>query len=314
MFDYKKYIEYYNLFEINNKSNNDSDNDINSNAFSHWINFGKNEGKIFFIKNDFLINNEYNLNKDIGITISVYSNKETPIDRILCSKICLNSIVKTFTNINIIIIIDCYILDEHLTFIKTLIKNHKNIKLYRNKENYGIAKTKNIGIKILEKYNLKYFVLLDDDIEIIKNFSKYIIKIFEKTNIPLIANYNKLLPYEKNFYFVKTENFWGNILIINNEYLKKWGYFYIFDYKWGEEHVELTNRYLSETNYNNTAIELRNYIKNEQIINGISTINLHSIDVDFNKAKKNKEIMIELLKNKKYIDFIFNKDDISCII
>jgi len=299
IFDYKKYIEYYNLINITNKND----------AFDHWYLNGKMEGKIFFIKPEFSSNQ--NLNKDIGIAISVYSDEKTPKERILCSKLCLNSIIKICRNINIIIVIDYNILEEHLIFIKILIKNHSNIKLYKNNCNYGIAKTKNIGIKLLEEYNFKYFALLDDDIEIIKNFSKYVIEIFEETNIPLIANYNKLLSYEKEGYFIKTENYWGNILIINKEYLKKWGYFYIFDYKWGEEHVELTKRYLSESEYNNTAIYLTEYIKNEQIINGNNTINLHSIDIDFKKADENKEMMFELLKNKKYINFIFNKNDIT---
>lgn len=302
IFDYKKYIKYYNLTNISNKKD----------AFDHWYLNGKMEGKIFFIKSEFLLNE--NLNKDIGISVSVYSDEKTDKDRILCSKICLNSIVKTCRNINILIIIDYNIEEEHLLFIKDLIENHNNIKLYKNKNNYGIAKTKNIGLKLLEEYNLKYFALLDDDIEIIKNFTKYVIKIFKETNIPLIANFNKLLDYNRKNYFIKTENFWGNILIINKEYLEKMGYFYIFPYKWGEEHVELTKRYLLDSEYNNTAIDLTEYIKNEQIINGKNTINLHSIDIDFKKANENKEVMIELLKNKKYIDFLFDKDDIITLV
>ena len=302
IFDYKKYIKYYNLINIYNKKD----------AFNHWYLNGKMQGKIFFIKSDFLLNE--NLNKDIGIAVSVYSDKKTDEDRILCSKICLNSIVKTCRNLNILIVIDYNIEEEHLIFIKDLIENHNNIKLYKNKSNYGIAKTKNIGLKLLEEYNLKYFALLDDDIEIIKDFSKYVIKIFKETNIPLIANYNQLLDYKRENYFIKTENFWGNILIINKEFLEKWGYFYIFPYKWGEEHIELTKRYLLESEYNNTAIDLSEYIKNEQVINGNNTINLHSIDIDFTKANENKEVMIELLKNKKYIDFIFDKDDIITLI
>jgi hypothetical protein len=39
--------------------------------------------------------------------------------------------------------------------------------IYRNKKNEGISKTKNICLKILEYYNIEYFCLLDDDVEII---------------------------------------------------------------------------------------------------------------------------------------------------
>ena len=84
----------------------------------------------------------------------------------------------------IIILIDYNITESHLEFIKELINNNnnKNIYLYTNNENYGIAKTKNICIKLLEEQNIKYICLLDDDIEILKDFSQYVINIFENNN------------------------------------------------------------------------------------------------------------------------------------
>jgi hypothetical protein len=52
-----------------------------------------------------------------------------------------------------------------------------------------------------------------------------------------------------NYDFVITSNFFGNLLIINRDYIKKYGYFGKFEYKWGDEHIEFTKRYLHNTKY-----------------------------------------------------------------
>lgn len=256
--------------------------------------------------------------KKIGIAISVYSDSDTPSNRILASFICLNSIIKNCKNIIIIIVIDKNILDNHLTFIKDLINNNKNIHLYINSKNFGIAKTKNICIKLLEKHNIDYICLLDDDIEIIKDFSEYIINIFNKINIPLLSNYNIEYSFENitfnNINFIKTTKYFGNFIAINSLFIKKYGYFADFKYKWGGDHEDITNRYLSNTKYNNIALNLSEYIVNEQIINGDSTLHLHSFKIDYEKVNDNKILLEKLSNNQKYIDFILNDEDITKII
>lgn len=257
------------------------------------------------------------MNQNFGIAISVYSDKDTSHNRILTSKICLNSIIKNFRNIPIIIVIDYNIENNHLIFIKELIHNKKNIELYINKENYGIAKTKNICIKLLENKNIDYICLLDDDIEILKDFSNYVMDIFDNINIPLLTNYNNELPYEKikisHYNFIKTINYFGNFLIINRTFIDKYGYFAKFEYKWGDEHVEITNRYLNNTKYKNIVLDLSKFIVNEQIINGVSSLHLHSMKVDLNLAQKNKIMMEKLLSDIKYIPFTLDKSEIEKI-
>jgi hypothetical protein len=257
------------------------------------------------------------INKKFGIAISVYSDKDTSYNRILTSKICLNSIIKNFRNVPIVIVIDHNIENNHLTYIKELIYNKKNIELYINKENFGIAKTKNICIKLLENKNIDYICLLDDDIEIIKDFSNYVINIFDNINIPLLTNYNNELSYDNikllNYNFIKTTNYFGNFLIINKIFIDKYGYFAKFEYKWGEEHVEITNRYLNNTKYKNTVLDLSKFIINEQIINGESTLHLHSLKIDLNLAQKNKITMENLLKDIKYIPFTFDTNEFEKI-
>ena len=43
---------------------------------------------------------------------------------------------------------------------KVLVKNKSNVQIYRNAVNYGIAKSKNICIKLLENENIDLFCLL----------------------------------------------------------------------------------------------------------------------------------------------------------
>jgi len=306
IFDWRKYISYYKKYYLTNK-------DL---AFNEWYNKGKNEGCYFYeYIND--NKNEIKINNKIGIAISVFSNEYTHNARILRSMICLNSIVKNCKNINIIILIDNNIVETHLTFIKELIRDKENIELYINSKNYGIAKTKNICIKLLEKKNVNYICLIDDDIEILKDFSNYIINIFENTDIPVLSNYNNCKKYEKiiinDINFIKTENYYGNFIALNTEFIKKYGYMHIFKYKWGEEHVEFTKRYLINTEYENYAINLDNYIDNDQIIDNINTLHLHSCNVDIDEANSNKIEMLELLKNIQYVDFILNIDDFKSL-
>ena len=160
--------------------------------------------------------------------------------------------------------------------------------------------------------------LLDDDIEILKNFSNYIKNIFETTDIPLLSNYNNLMSFLNITYndieFIETENYYGNLIIINEKYFKKYGYYADFPYKWGEEHIEITKRYLKNTIFNNYALKTDDYINNQQIINGINTLHLHSIDVDFEKVKENTRLMNIMLNDINYVDFSLNKCEIERII
>jgi hypothetical protein len=303
IFNWDKYILYYNLDNINNKDD----------AFNYWTNTGKYLGHIFFElenKNNLTIN----IHKNIGIAISVYSSKETPKERILCSKICLNSIINKCKNTMIIIVIDGSINDDHYDFIIELTKDNDNVKIYKNINNFGISKTKNICLKILENYDYDYLCLLDDDIEVTNDFTNYLLDIFENIDIPILSNYNDEMPYKliknNNINFILTEYYYGNFLVINKKYLKKYGYMETFKYKWGEEHVEITKRYLKNSAYNNYAINLGDYIINEQIINGESTIHLHSMNIDYNQANINKIQMQHLLNNIKYVNFKFDINDI----
>jgi hypothetical protein len=301
LFDCNKYKKYYNLSEII----------LDEDLFKHYLINYKN-GNIFFKKNLSLDKT----NPKIGIAVSIYIDKNTPNERVLCSKICINSILKECDSVYIIFIIDNCITIDYLKFLFDVIDNRDNIKVYINKKNFGIAKTKNICMKLLEELNLDYICLLDDDVEIKVNFCNYIENIFNKvSDIPFLSNFNFELPYSKikhnDIEFIKTNNYFGNFLVFNQKFIEKYGYMRIFNYKWGHEHIDITHRYLNNTKYKDYAIDLSYYINNFQIINSKNTLHLHSCYVDHEKVIDNKNILDKYLNNIEYVPFILDKTDIK---
>ena len=277
---------------------------------NHWLKKDKEE-RILIIKN-----NDLDINKEFGISISVYSDNNTPKERLYASYKCLNYLFLTVQTCKIYIIIDGNIIDEHFEFIKKLKNFYKNCILYKNKKNYGISITKNICLKILnDNTDLKYFCLLDDDIFIKNNFIDYSIDIIDNNDIPILTNFNKGLPYFENQlehkYFVKSNFFFGNILVFSKKYFDIFGYFREFPYRWGEEHQEFTKRYLRNSNYENITIDFRNYLNDEYIVGNVSTLHLHSCIVDHQKVKLNQQKYNEYIKIQEYVEFDFNKYEVE---
>jgi len=305
----KKYDSLYKIINNNNLSNKK----LELFYYKHWNIIGKYKKKIFYNK---LNKNE--ITSNFGIAVSLYIDDNTPKERIIASYICLNSLIMHFINNKIILVIDFHMNTKLLNFIKNLSNEYNNIEVFKNNENFGIAKTKNICLKLLEKHDyLDYFCLLDDDIEIIDNFESYTKNIYEKTKIPIISNFNNELKFKNILYqdinLICTKYYFGNILIIHKDELSKKGYFNKFEYKWGSEHVEITKRYLYNTEFKNRAVDFRAFFNNSQIINNINTLHLHSINVEHDLAKKNKNLLNKYLKENIYVDFIFDENEVTKI-
>lgn len=285
-----------NLLNINQKKN------ITGTGFVAWTNY-----------NDNLIYKQ--LKYTFGVAVSIYSDNTIPPDRLEASKRCLKSIVNNINSI-VIFLIDGNILDDHYNYIIELIKDKSNVELYRNKSNYGIAKTKNICIKLLEQKNVDYICLLDDDIEILKDVKDYISNAFTNLNIPIIANIDdrykkKLITINNiNFYNTRQYFYYGNLLCLSKYYIKKYGYFLKYPYEYSGDHVEITERYFIGSKFCRYCLNLQEYINNEQIINNKSQIFVHSRFIDKKKTILNSQLMTKSLKNICYNHFDFNIDEI----
>ena len=186
-------------------------------------------------------------NIKFGISISSYSSENTPKQRFLIIKRCLDSIndlvYKKYKNIYINVCLDTGLENHH-----ELLKQYP-FHVIKNKKNMGISYTKNVGIKSILGQGCKYGFLLDDDV-VIKNgiiFSKYI-EAMEKTGYGhfsyLLHKNNHMKKCNKNIVngheILRTPHVNGLLLSFSKEGIKKSGYFDILPYKYGHEHSKFS--------------------------------------------------------------------------
>ena len=276
----------------------------------------------YFIQENDIINNICYKRREYktGIAITIFSDHQTPKGRIEASKIFINSLIENIKTTPIIFLIDYDIIDDHYHYLIQKVKECNNIKIYKNIQNYGISKSKNICIKLLEEIGIDYICLLDDDILIKKDFTDYISNVFGSINISLLANIDK--KYKKEDILIKNINFnitsplhyYGNFICINRYYIDKYGYNIIFPYKYGLEHIEFTERYLSTSRYKNHCLDLHNYFDDIIIIDNVSQFAIHSIIINNKKIKENHRIMNIAIRNSKYISYDFNRAEVIEII
>jgi len=105
--------------------------------------------------------------------------------------------VFNYTNKNIC---EIFIIDNHSSdnSIKFLNNNYPKIKIIRHKKNYGFAKGYNKGLKNI---NSEYFVLLNNDVEVTKNWLEPMLNKMEKNHFigtcqPKILSYNEKNKFE----------------------------------------------------------------------------------------------------------------------
>ena len=126
--------------------------------------------------------------KKIAIAILNYNGLE------LLKKF-LPSVIKFSNNkISSIYIIDNNSHDKSLVFVR---KNYPQIKIIKNKKNYGYAKGYNLG---LSEINSEYYVLLNNDVKVTKNWLDPMINLLESDE-----NYATCQPKIRSLY--KRERF-----------------------------------------------------------------------------------------------------------
>lgn len=144
------------------------------------------------------------MEKKIGILIPMY-NSEKYIEN------CLKSVInQTYTNLEIIIINDGST-DKSLEICDKIICDDKRFKIY-TRENRGVAFTRN---ELIKKCTSNYFIFLDSDDYIEKDYIKTLMQIIEKYDVDMVVSQIILYNKKKRDISVKTD------IIDNKEALKK---------------------------------------------------------------------------------------------
>ena len=311
---YEWYEMYKNLIHLDEKKykleNPDLEEFNKEQLIYHWLEHGIYEERVFV--SDKIVK-KYS---SFGIAMSLYSDKYTPNERLDASMMCLNYLFLMMPHCKIYLLIDGNILKNHLIFVLKLSKYHPNCFIYKNKKNYGIAKTKNICMHLLtQDKDLEYYCLLDDDIYIKKDFSDYLVNLFKETKIPLISNFNKMLPFFENAFsdssIINSRFYLGNLIAFSKESFEKFGYMQKFEFKWGDEHLELTKRYLRNSKYENCGVDFRKYLDDYFIINNKNTLHLHSCYTNEFEVIKNNKQYLKYLKQNDFVSFDFNNDEVD---
>lgn len=103
----------------------------------------------------------------------------------------INSVVsQTFENLEILLVYDDTDLTD-LEYIKKILQNNKKAKILINKKNFGVGKSRNLGIK---KSRGKYCAFIDSDDLWLKNKLKYQLKFMKEKKLNFTFT-----PYTKKF-------------------------------------------------------------------------------------------------------------------
>jgi len=172
-------------------------------------------------------------NKKVCIIILNFNGKN--LIRNCLESIKNNTLYKNYK----VIVVDNASTDSSVEIIR---KNFGWIDLVQNKKNYGFSKGNNIGIKYaLKKYNPDYFLLLNNDTKVTKNWLTNLVKVAESNKRIGILGCRQLnfkgkpaisagwiLPHKVKYYWgneIKEVN-WvsGACWLIKKEVIKKIGF------------------------------------------------------------------------------------------
>lgn len=181
---------------------------------------------------------------NIGISISAYSNSDTPTERYQIIERCLDSLSEIKKKYNIYI----NIVNDTITETHKKILDKYDFPIINNPFNMGIAYTKNMGSYHILEQGLDYGILMDDDIIITDtNIIEKYYNAIKKTGFDHISMYifkesdhNVQDFIYKGVRLKRCPTVNGCFLTFSRESIARTGYFNILPYKIGHEHSNFT--------------------------------------------------------------------------
>lgn len=181
----------------------------------------------------------------LGIAISTYFTKHLiETNRFISFKTSISSLILSGFIGKIVLVDDGSEIKTHLEWIKS---KWPSIIIVERQTNGGISKTKNTCIKSLIENNIEFGFLADDDLLYKKpNWWNIYFNAYRQTNIPhfcftfyfkhQLETFNKISLHK----YQKWCN--GILLTFTPQLIKDIGYFKIFSHKYGNEHINFSNR------------------------------------------------------------------------
>ena len=134
----------------------------------------------------------------ISIIVPVYNSEQKLKD-------CLDSLVEQTEKDLEIIVIDDKSTDHSLEIVESYAKNYSNIRVYRNEQNQGVSKTRNIGISLATG---EYITFVDSDDYVNPNMYEELYEVAKRYNEPELIT-TGILFVKGNEYRTKDLGFLG---------------------------------------------------------------------------------------------------------
>ena len=134
----------------------------------------------------------------ISIIVPVFNSEQEIKD-------CLDSLVEQTEKDLEIIVIDDKSTDHSLEIVESYAKNYSNIRVYRNEQNQGVSKTRNIGISLATG---EYITFVDSDDYVNPNMYEELYEVAKRYNEPELIT-TGILFVKGNEYRTKDLGFLG---------------------------------------------------------------------------------------------------------
>lgn len=238
-------------------------------------------------------------NKVVSIIIPVYNNEEY-LEK------CIDSILnQSYTNLEVLLLDDGS-KDNSYTIMKEYEKKYpKVIKIFKNKANMGVSKTRN---KALDIASGDYVLFVDSDDYIDTNYIETLISNIGNNDI-IISGYKRVNSQGKIlFEQIPKETEWDKYKYVfvagkmyKNSFLKKYNRKFIGlkiaeDVNFYMQSASLTNKItvISYAGYNyvtsDSSVMLKSNKKDNIVLNIVKPINQYIIDNKIEKFKNNQEL------------------------
>ena len=222
---------------------------------------------------------------DLGISVSTYSDENTPGKRFEIIERCLDALLKVKNKYKIYISV---VVDGKITDFHEQLLSKYDFDIMKNPCNMGVSYTKNRGINSILHRDLNYGFLMDDDtiitrIEIIENYYNTMVNEEIDHLAYFVERDNpKLIPIGQNL--MVTPHVHGCFMTFTRKLIEKIGYFKLLPYKFGHEHSDFSVRACTNE-YRCTFMDIQEngfdtYM--EDCEDGISKLSTYQMNDNFN--------------------------------